>query len=282
LSKKILRRLLRRWWNIRHASLPPHWVLQPCGRSKQILLRSNAFISEIIYSQSYEPDEELYIANSLKEGMTVFDIGANIGLTTILMAQAVGANGRIYSFEPSPPTFRQLQLNINLNGLWQVSVKCLALNNVSGLIPFHVFPEGFEVYNSIGARERVEGLSADQVIHVPAITLDEYCQENNIISIDFLKIDVEGAEELVLIGAQRILKQNPQLKIMIELYEPSARQCGSSIAACLELFQKLDFYPHALTPAGGIVALSQQDYQLIDRGEYPKHNFVFQQEMIPD
>ena len=76
--------------------------------------------------------------------------------------------------------FRQLELNVALNSLSQVSVQCLALSNIMGTVPFHIFPEGFEVYNSIGALQRKEGQSANRVIEVPVRTVDDYCKENNI------------------------------------------------------------------------------------------------------
>jgi len=209
--------------------------------------------------------------------MTVFDIGANIGWITIAMAEAVGPHGKVHSFEPSPSTFRQLQLNVALNSLSQVSAQCLAFSNITGTVPFHVFPEGFEVYNSLGALARSEGQSAKQVINVPATTVDDYCQENNLSQVDFIKIDVEGAEELVVKGTQKVLQQNPQLIVMIELYEPSAQQCGCSVSTTMELFQDLGFYPYYLKPGGNLEALSTEECKVTAQGQNPRYNFVFQQ-----
>jgi FkbM family methyltransferase len=214
--------------------------------------------------------------------MTAIDIGANIGWITILMAQAVGRHGKVYAFEPSPDIFRQLELNVALNNLSQVSVQCLALSNITGTVPFHIFPEGFEVYNSIGAWQRREGQSANRVVDVPVGTLDDYCQENNLAVIDFIKIDVEGAEELVLKGAQNILQQNPQVKIMIELFEPSAKQCGCSISTIMELFRDMGFKPYYLNPVGNLEALSLEECKLTAQGQNPKYNFVFQQPLIKE
>ena len=212
--------------------------------------------------------------------MTAIDIGANVGWITLLMAQAVGRHGKVHAFEPSPDIFRQLELNVALNNLSQVTVQCLALSNIMGMVPFHIFPEGFEVYNSIGASQRREGQSANRVIDVPVGTLDDYCRENNLTIIDFLKIDVEGAEELVLKGAQKILQQNPQLKIMIELFEPSAKQCGCSVSASMELFNDLGFNPYYLNPEGNLEALSREEYKLTAKGQNPRYNFVFQQQLV--
>jgi hypothetical protein len=143
------------------------------------------------------------------------------------------------------------------------------------MVSFHVFPEGYDVYNSIGAKERHEGVQAARQISVPATTLDNYCQEMNLSSLDFLKIDVEGAEEFVLRGGQQILRQSPHPIIMIELFEPSARQCGSSVGAALKLLQSLGFSPHHLNPEGMPVALSATEYEVTCRGQNPDYNFVF-------
>ncbi len=264
-------------WRILYASSPPRWLLQPCGHANQILLRSNSLIAEAIYCRIFEHEEEKFLLNNIQKGMTVFDIGANIGWITIIMAQAVGPQGRVHSFEPYPPIFNHLQLNIALNELSQVSANCLALGNTSGVIPFYIFPEGFEVYNSIGAGERREGQSAHQKINVPVTQLDHYCQENHISQIDLIKIDVEGAEEIVLKGASRILKENPQVIIMMELFEPSAKQCGCSIYNCLKMLLDFGFYPYYLNQEGNLQLLTVEECKIIVQGQNLRYNFIFKQ-----
>jgi FkbM family methyltransferase len=273
--ERIQRRLKWHWWDLVHKSRPPHWVLQPCGDSGQILLRSNSIIAQIILSMGYDEEEKPFLRRTLGPGMTIFDIGANADWYTISMAQAVGPTGSVHVFEPCPDTFHNLQLKMALNKLPNVCLNCLALSQEPGTVSFHVFPEGYDVFNSIGSRERHEGVQAARQVSVPATTLDEYCRERNLISLDFLKIDVEGAEEFVLRGGQQILRQSPHPIMVIKLFEPSARQCGSSVGAALELLQSLGFSPHHLNPEGVPVALSSAEYENTCRGQNPKYNFVF-------
>lgn len=273
--ERIQRRLKWHWWDIVHKSRPPHWVLQPCGDSGQILLRSNSIIAQIIFSMGYEEEEKQFLRRTLGPGMTVFDIGANVGWHTILTSQAVGPTGKVHAFEPIPDTFHNLQLNVTLNKLTQVLPQCLALSHEPGMLSFHIFPEGYDIYNSMGARERHEGVQAARQVLVPTTTLDDYCRERNLPCVDFLKIDVEGAEEFVLRGGQQVLQESPNPVILIELFEPSARQCGSSVGGAMELLQDLGFSPHSLNPDGIPVALSAAEYDITCQGENPNYNFVF-------
>jgi FkbM family methyltransferase len=277
--EKILKRIKRRvkwhWWDIIHKLRPVHWVLLPCRDAAQILLRSNSVIAQMIYSMGYEEEERQFLRRTLGPGMTVFDLGANVGWYTILMAQAVGPRGAVHAFEPYPDTFYNLQLNVALNKLSNITLNCLALSQESGTVPFHVFPEGYDAFNSMGAKKRLGRLEAVQQISVPTITLDEYCREKNLRSLDFLKLDVEGMEEFVLRGGQQILQQSPHLVILIELNDKGALQCGSSVATVMQMLQELGFSPHQLTPQGVPVALSESERENTCRGQNLNYNFVF-------
>lgn len=273
--KRITRRIKLYWWDQIHKSRPPHWVLLPCGETAQILMRSNSLIGRMVYSMRFEQEEGKFLRRTLGQGMTVFDVGANVGWHTILMSQVVGPTGAVHAFEPFPETFHNLQLNVAINKLNQVTPQCLALSHEPGMISFHVFPEGYDVYNSIGAKDRQEGVQATQQVSVPATTLDDYCRQRKLTSLDFLKIDVEGAEEFVLRGGQKVLEQSPKIIILIELFEPSARQCGSSVAAALEFLESLGFSSYKLTPDGLPVPLSAEEYEITRRGQNPNYNFVF-------
>jgi len=220
----------RRWWyRCRHARQKPHDIV--CHRAGSVLkFRSNSVLSESIYVGSGFEDAENTLLRSLAApGMLAMDIGANMGLYTVLLGKAVGASGHVWSFEPFQPIVNYLKENIQLNGLTNISVVEQAASDQNGRMAFHVFADGCDVYNSLGAMERpAEDLRSVKKISVSVTTLDAYADRIGIESIDVLKVDVEGAEEKVVRGAERLIKRSSNAHIMLEMYEPSATQCGCS------------------------------------------------------
>ncbi len=246
LLEKCRRRARRSLWNLLHARRPPHNLLLTCGRAK-LLISSQSVLAPFLYEGSFESDMQTFLFRYLRPGMCVLDIGANIGLYTVQMASAVGEAGHVYAFEPCPLTAARLRENVTLNRLSNVSIVEKALSDSEGTAHFYIFPEGGDAYNSLGAvrRER-EGLCATQLIEVQTTTLDAFANQAGLTSVDFIKLDVEGAEEMVLRGGVNLLRACPQALIAIELYEPSAVQCGSSANSIINMMLSLDYQPYFL------------------------------------
>lgn len=166
----------------------------------------------------------------LRPGMVCMDIGANAGLFTLLMATRVGDKGRIYAFEPTVATFQWLQKNIMLNALRNVVAENMAVTERSGNVEFHIGPSDLCVYNSISAVVHPCAKSGQfSQIMVPAVSIDDYCANNDIRRVDCVKIDVEGAEFKVLEGMRRVLGENPQIVLLIEFNRITTDACGDSI-----------------------------------------------------
>lgn len=133
------------------------------------------------------------------------DAGANIGIFTLALARLC-PRGRVYSFEPSPSASRFLRQNVALNGFGNVEVAEAALGNTEDGLSFHevsTFLAGS--YTVEGAPPFGSGPAAPRVVHVPSSTLDGFCSRAGIRRVDFVKLDVEGAELSVLEGASRVL-----------------------------------------------------------------------------
>ncbi|HEY4357628.1 MAG TPA: FkbM family methyltransferase [Acidobacteriaceae bacterium] len=128
---------------------------------------------------------------------TIFDVGANFGQTACRFAQAFPA-ASIYSFEPVQDTFAKMKANVKR--LPQVRAFQMALGDQTGTAEIHLAASAGS--NSLKA---VHGSTASEIIQVK--TLDEVADENNVETIDLLKIDVEGFELQVLAGAARRLAQ---------------------------------------------------------------------------
>jgi FkbM family methyltransferase len=158
--------------------------------------------------------ESDWMLASIGSGMTVLDVGANLGVLSILFARKVGSQGKIFAFEPSPTVFNCLQKNIHLNQMDRIITACnSAVSHSRGTVDFFVNEDPYDTQHSLG-KPPGEDLTK---VHVTALTLDFFCKENAV-QPDVLKIDVEGYEPFVLEGARNLIAHNKNLVLFIELH----------------------------------------------------------------
>jgi FkbM family methyltransferase len=168
---------------------------------------------------AYEPELQWAIGNLSLEDWVIYDVGANIGFSTLLLAQAVGAGGKVIAFEPFPENVERLQKNIDLNDMaHKVQVIQRAVMHKNIKVPFLTYER-----DSMGHVDEVsrEPDLLQGKINVEGETLDHFVFQGENPVPDFLKIDVEGAEALVLQGATRLLAEVRPMMI-IELHNPEA------------------------------------------------------------
>ena len=144
-------------------------------------------------------DEYSLATNPPSTGSTVVDVGANVGIFTVLAAKAVGPTGRVVAFEPHPGAYQRLVKNVRQNGLSDF-VTCVnaAASAEPGQIAFS--PAALSVQNKVTS-------SDDDLINVEAMPLDAYFEEPGPPRISLLKVDVEGHEAEVIKGGQRTLAE---------------------------------------------------------------------------
>lgn len=147
----------------------------------------------------------------LRPGSIVLDIGANVGFYALWMAKRVGRSGRVFAFEPSPPNLKILRYHLAKNGLRNLQVlPCAVTEDHGGHVPFFLLNEGDSPSNSLTfGRNKVPNLSLNlaqtkREILVDRISVDGFCKDSQIRPA-LIKIDVEGAELLVLRGASATL-----------------------------------------------------------------------------
>lgn len=136
----------------------------------------------------------------LQPGMVVFDLGAHHGFYTLLAANLVGPTGKVIAFEPSPSERRKLIWHIRLNRCRQVKVEPFAVSDSEGTMKLYLTKD-----NSANSLSTPEISPVVSEVTVQVTSLDKYCKCNDINRIDLIKMDVEGAELLVLQGAQWVL-----------------------------------------------------------------------------
>jgi|HubBroStandDraft_6_1064221.scaffolds.fasta_scaffold12162_3 FkbM family methyltransferase len=147
-----------------------------------------------------------FMKGYLRPGMTFVDVGANIGSHTVHGARLVTNEGRVFSLEADPETFALLQHNVRLNGIANAILHNQCVSDKCGTVTFNINPDS--------ARSSLlrEGVSH---MLLSANTLDNVLPGG--IQVDLLKIDVEGADYLVLCGAKRIFVDAPPRIVVIEV-----------------------------------------------------------------
>ncbi len=165
-----------------------------------------------------EPAVQAMLRGLLRPGMTVYDIGANVGFLSMVAARLVGSSGSVVCFEPLPANARQLEHNAELNLFGHVSVHCVAVGSRNTTARFVTSAE--PTWGRLaGLPGEVAGRTGE--IEVPVRTLDSLIEERPLPRPDLIKIDVEGAEADVLRGARQLISSARPL-LLIELHGTNA------------------------------------------------------------
>ncbi len=169
---------------------------------------------------TYEPELQIAIQEFVKPGNVVFDVGANIGYITLLLADVVGANGHVFAFEALPNNVKRLKENISINNFdTRVTMISAAVADRSEKMRFLVGPSGGmgKLEGSAGRDE----VDYPEFIEVPSVCLDDFVFTEKQSFPDVIKFDIEGGEILALKGMQRILTHAQPL-ILMEIHGPEA------------------------------------------------------------
>jgi FkbM family methyltransferase len=179
----------------------------------------------------YEPELSTLIRSLLVPGSTLVDVGANVGYYTIIGSRLVGKAGRIYAFEPEAEVYRYLELNVRQNELGNVITVPKALADVSGARPFtsNALEGGF-----------LSGAGESSPV-VDAVSLDDFFAEEGWPRVDVVKIDVEGAEKLVLSGMRELSRRNAGLRLVMEYNAKAMARGGASPDGLREAMLMLGF-----------------------------------------
>ena len=182
--------------------------------------------STLLYG-AFEDAELRYVGRLVQPGDTVFDIGANVGLFSVVLGCAVGTAGRVIAAEPIPANADRAKENFALNDLKNVQIVRSAMGVTAGTICINLSDD--PAYPSVG--EVAEGRSNGRSIDVDVRRLDDIWKEIGSPKVRFVKIDVEGAEADVLMGAMALLADSqpvllleandvPSLNRLREIIEP--------------------------------------------------------------
>lgn len=192
-------------------ALFPRWVYEMDGLKLQMDegdIEMRPILKDYQLLKIWEPETTKIVKEQVKPGMTCIDIGGSIGIFTLQFARLVGPTGMVFTFEPTEMNFDYQCQNIRLNGFEDIC------------------------YNfKMGAWHKWEVLPFPRCAAKPfwtnGVPVADFLNKNfGVKKIDFIKIDVDGAEPNVVKGLIPIFENNPQLKMVIEYYPKYIRDAG--------------------------------------------------------
>ena len=207
----------------------PHEIilLEIQGNKMCVRPRDGALDRELLMNKIYEKAETSVFHELIERGMTALDLGANIGYFTLIAAKLVGPEGKVFAFEPEPENFSLLQRNVSINGYENVTLVQKAVSDKNGVEELHLCSDSWG--HSLSSFKRDEGL-----LSVPVTSLDQFFSED--VAIDFIKMDVEGAEGKAVQGMARILGKGDVKVMVVEFHPEELERQGSSFR---QLWDKL-------------------------------------------
>lgn len=171
-----------------------------------------------------EPDTVEWINSHVRPDDVFYDIGANIGLYSILAARRLAGRGKVYSFEPESQNYASLNRNVYLNGLSDsITTLCVAVSDESRIDTFYVRGQlraGEAIHQFRQAKDDFgRPFSPVHQQGMFGITLDDLCYSYDLDFPTHIKVDVDGHEHAVVVGARRVLRDPRLQTVLLEITE---------------------------------------------------------------
>lgn len=211
----------------------------------------------------YEEETSQFMATVLRPGDSFVDIGTHVGYFSMLAAALVGPEGTVISFEPELRNFHQLIDHIDLNGFGNVAPINAAVGASTGKAEFHINGDndGGHALWEVGLHPfNQKSRTAPLTRTVDLVSLDSFLRDLGV-SPRVVKIDVEGAEHSVLLGARETLTLRPIPFIVAEINRFGLEKMGTTEQAIRRYMTDLGYETYAFDPEGGrIVRLGEADF----------------------
>ena len=202
----------------------------------------------------YEPVETDLVKSVVKAGDCALDIGANIGYYALLLSRLVGNQGRVYAFEPQKGNYAILERNVRRNALSNVTLSQTAVGAESGSANLFLSPSNpgdhhlFDVSSEVGVQTQTTDV----------VSLDDYLEPRT--RVDFIKMDIQGAEPAAFAGMRRTLERQRDVKILSEFWPSGMERAGFDAGEFLDGLTDLGFtYRHVDQRAKRLMPCSRSE-----------------------
>ena len=216
-----------------HYFLITHFFKHPFAiiREKLLFLHKNDKVisTQILWRHSYENFTTNFIKTKINPGDTVLDIGANIGYFSVLFSEWVGRKGKVFAFEPEDINYHLLDKNLRINKCKNVILEKKAISDKEGRVKLFLNEEQRGAHSFWGTEDK------QNFIEIEIIRLDDYFFKKGI-KVDFIKMDIEGAEPKALRGAEQLFSSTPHLKGIFEFNPYMLKLAGEDPLAFLSKF----------------------------------------------
>lgn len=227
------------------------WVF---GRLRQKEIRVHGFpflldpldSLELSIFRRYEPFETGLLTSVIRPGMTILDVGANIGYYTLLFSKLVGESGRVIAFEPEPQNFALLETNLGRNQRRNVIALNLAAGDRADESLLYLSEE------NCGDHQAYPSTEKRRSVRMTTARIDD-CVSG---AVDLVKMDVQGFEARALDGLAATITANPGLALFTEFWPAGLRRAGSDAGDFLRRLRSLGLeifsineYANRLEPA---------------------------------
>lgn len=187
----------------------------------------------------FEPGIRKALRAHVEAGAFVIDVGANVGVHALAMAK-YAFPGRVAAFEPSPEVRRRLEANIELNALTNIDVHPIALGDREGTADLRVPANDPDMSPYASLRPNSRYLAGSTSVDVTLMRLDTFVSLNALPKVSLIKIDVEGLEPEVLVGATETLARDKPI-LLLEYDEEWWREAGHSFAEVISMLSGLGY-----------------------------------------
>jgi FkbM family methyltransferase len=218
-------------------------------------LAQNGELDHKLVNEGFEGAELRFVENFLRPGMTVLDIGAHHGLYSLLSSKCVGRRGKVIAFEASPRECRRLGQHVRVNGCSNVRIEPGAAGSEAGMADLHVVDGSCDWGNSL----RTPTVSEPTYkVRVEVRTIDSVLESLGIFRVDFIKLDVEGAELSVLHGASRLLSSTSRPAILVEVQDLRTAPWGYLSRDIVQFLTSVGYRWYALAADGSLRSISSE------------------------
>ena len=183
------------------------------GNKMYVNPRDRVITPLILKDGVWEAVESKLFKKVIRKGMTVLDLGANVGWYTLIAAKSAGKSGKVYAFEPDADNCALLRKNVQINGYKNVIVEQKAALDHNGKIKLFLSRDNLGDHRTYDSHDGRKWASAEGIV------LDDYFDDNHK-KIDVIKMDIQGAEMAALAGMEKIIRANDKLKMLVE-FSPS-------------------------------------------------------------